>query len=93
MPTMSANGGGGPSKMATERDVHVRHVVLDVEEGGVQWAQAVRTHRPSLRGVSGPKATTGSVPFRRGQPALAAAPEPPSEARTGVARILVVVSS
>ena len=25
-------------------DVHVRHVVLDVEERGVQGAQAVRTH-------------------------------------------------
>ena len=31
-------------------DVHVGHVVLDVEERRVQRAQAIRTHRPSLHG-------------------------------------------
>ena len=31
-------------------DVHVRDVVLDVEERGVQGAQPVRAHTPSLRG-------------------------------------------
>ena len=33
-------------------DVHVGHVVLNVEERRVQRAQSIRAHRPSLRGSS-----------------------------------------
>ena len=40
-------------------DVHVGHVVLDVEERRVQGAQAVRAHPTLPSGSCGPNATTG----------------------------------
>ena len=75
------------------RDVHVGHVVLDVEERRVQGAQTVRAHRPPFGGASGPHATTG----RRRTPGVSRRwrrrSGEPSEARRGVARIRRRVSS
>ena len=45
-----AEGRRGTLEDGHRGDVHVGHVVLNVEERRVQRAQAIRTHRPSLRG-------------------------------------------
>ncbi len=75
-------------------NVHVGHVVLDVEERGVQRAQAIRAHATLPSAVSPrPHATTACVLAPGVQPALAAARGLPKEARAGVVRIMSHVSS
>ncbi len=50
-----AEGRRGALEDGDRGDVHVGHVVLNVEERCVQRAQAIRTHGPSLRASPGPQ--------------------------------------
>ena len=74
-------------------DVHVGHVVLDVEERRVQGAQAVRTHRPSLRGSSARTRYYRAVPDLPGSAGGGGGEGCPARPGTGVSRIRSAVSS
>ena len=73
-------------------DVHVGHVVLDVEERRIEGAQPVRAHRPPFRALPA-RTLLPAVVDLRGQPACAAATGSPREVSNGVARIVRRVSS
>ena len=65
-------------------DVHVGHVVLNVEERRIQRAQAISTHRPSLRGLPlQSRAYSRAAARSRVQPAVAAASGSPSDGELG----------
>ena len=75
-------------------DVHVGHVVLDVEERRIQRAQSVGTHRsPPFGCTSARTLLPGGRPLRGRQPALAVATGWPSEPRRGEAATRCLVSS
>ena len=74
-------------------DVHVGHVVLNVEERCVQRAQAIRTHRDPPFGLLPDADYPWRGPRFPGSAGGAAASGSPSAARAGVARISSLVSS
>ena len=79
--------GEGRRRTLEDRDrcnVHVRHVVLEMEKRGVQGAQAVRTHPPSLHCRLVPRYYR-PWPASPGQPAVVELRGSPSDAKKGVA--------
>ena len=81
-------------------NVHVGHVVLDVEERGVQRAQAIRTHRSppfatplDAHAAATPGSGSGVSPGSAASAWRRRRAGSPREARTGVARMLSRVSS
>ena len=90
--TMSAYGGGGPSKIATEAmcmwDTWSSMWRNDASRG----LNRSGLTDPPFRAVPARNATTGRSRTSRGQPALAAAMGSPSEASSGVSSIWSMAS-